>query len=111
MQETLNVHHRLKTHFQPEIHWFHRYHEWYQQLSEKSKSDKLQDMRSTLSKEGTSFTEVPIRIAMGTAAIAILVKQFTSSSISLFTKYRLYKSAVFSILQLSCEALTLKTDI
>ena len=64
---------------------------------------------ATLSKDGTSTTEIRTRIAAATAAMARLTRVW-KSDISFQTKHKLYKSLVISILLYGCEAWTLHAD-
>jgi hypothetical protein len=64
---------------------------------------------ATLSKDGTCTTEIRIRIATATAAMARLTKIW-KSNISFSTKYKLFKSLVLSILLYGCETWTLLAD-
>ena len=71
--------------------------------------DSFKYLGATLSKDGTSNTEVRIRIAQATSAMARLTRVW-KSDISFEAKHRLYKTLVVSILLYGCETWTLLAD-
>ena len=64
---------------------------------------------ATLTKDGTSSSELRIRTAMATAAMARL-HPIWKSNISFRSKHRLYKSLVCSIFLYGCESWTLLAE-
>ena len=66
---------------------------------------------ATLTKDGRSTTEVRIRLATATSAMANLGRIWKSKSISFPTKLKLYRSLVLSILLYGCESWTLSAEL
>ena len=64
---------------------------------------------ATLTKDGTCKTEICIWMVIATAAMARLTRVW-KSNISFWTKLKLYKSLVISILLYGCETWTLLTE-
>ena len=64
---------------------------------------------STLTKDDC-VTEVKIRIALSTSAMAKLTKLWKSSDISFSTKLKLYRALVLSIFLYECESWTLTAE-
>ena len=75
-------------------------------------SEKLEEVSSfkylgvTPTKDGTCKTEIHIQIAAATAVMVRLTRVW-KSNISFWTKFKLYKSLVISILLYGCETWTL----
>ena len=69
--------------------------------------DTFTYLGGTITKDGTSRTEVQKRIAMATSAMARLSRIWKSNNISFTVKYKLYKTLVVSILLYGCETWTL----
>ena len=66
---------------------------------------------ATITKDGRSTTEIKIRMATATAAMAKLSTIWRSRTISFPTKLKLYKSLVLSILLYGCESWTLTAEL
>ena len=69
--------------------------------------DKFKYLGAYLTTDGTSTTEVKVRLATATSAMTRLTRIWKSNDISFRVKHRLYKSLVVSILLYGCEAWTL----
>ena len=65
---------------------------------------------ATLTKDGRSTTEIKVRLAMATSAMAKLTTIWRSRDISFPTKIQLYRSLVLSILLYGCESWTLTAE-
>ena len=78
-----------------------------QQLEE---VDAFKYLGATLTKDGRSSTEIKIRIATATSAMAKLSKIWRSKDISFSTKFKLYKALVVSILLYGCESWTMTAE-
>ena len=78
-----------------------------QQLEE---VDAFKYLGATLTKDGRSTTEIKIRMATATSAMAKLSKIWKSKEISFPTKMKLYKSLVLSILLYGCESWTMTAE-
>ncbi|XP_078578087.1 uncharacterized protein LOC144863003 [Branchiostoma floridae x Branchiostoma japonicum] len=61
----------------------------------------------TITKDGTSETDVRRRFAIATSAMARLSRIWKSNNISFSVKFKLYKTLVVSILLYGCETWTL----
>ena len=72
--------------------------------------DAFKYLGATLTKDSRSTTEIKIRLAMATSAMAKLSKIWKSNDISFPTKMKLYKSLVLSILLYGCESWTLMAE-
>jgi len=72
--------------------------------------DSFKYLGATLTKDGTSTSEIRIRLATSAAALAKLDRIWKSKNISFTTKYKLYKSLVVSILLYGCETWTLTAE-
>ena len=69
--------------------------------------DQFQVPRATLCKDGTCSAEVCIRIASAMAAVVRLNRIWQCTTISLASKFKLFKSPVTFILLYRCETWTL----
>ena len=79
-----------------------------QQLEE---VDAFKYLGSTLTKDGRCATEIKIRIAIATSAMASLRKTWHSRELSFTTKLKLFKSLVLSIFLYGCESWTLTAEM
>ncbi|XP_076472614.1 uncharacterized protein LOC143302013 [Babylonia areolata] len=66
---------------------------------------------ATLTKDGRSNTEVKIRLATATSAMAKLDKIWRSRSVSLAIKLKLYRSLMLAVLLYGCESWTLSAAL
>ena len=78
-----------------------------QQLEE---VESFKYLGATLSKDGTSNSEVRIRIGSAMSAMSRLDRIWKSNNVSFTTKFRLYRSLVLSVFLYGCEAWTLYAE-
>ena len=72
--------------------------------------EKLEEVTTTLSKDGTRSAEIRIRIASAMAAMTKLNRIWCSNTISFAHKSKLSKSLVTSIFLSGCMTWTLLAD-
>ena len=79
----------------------------------KSYGEKLEEVEqfkylgATITKDGSSDSEIKIRLAQGTSAMVRLTTIWNSKYIRFKLKYNLYRSLVLSILTYGCESWTI----
>ena len=71
--------------------------------------DQFKYLGATIIKDGSSDSEIKIRLAQATSAMVMLTTIWNSKDIRFKPKYNLYRSLVLSILTYGCESWTIRT--